>query len=444
MNKTFFTLIKVLLFTVLFLNISPVQSQGVDEQYKQAIESADSYFDKADYLNAKASYQVASQLRPDEQYPKDRLRESISLLRVQMEQMAEFNDKLVYADQLYREKSWDNAILAYEEAQKLMPSDPYPSDQINLIREIQTDEVENEGRYTGLLNEGDALFAAEDYTAAMTKYDDAARIYPGRQEVKGKIDATNQRLSEIAAQQSGYEKAISEAEMYHARKDYENELKSYQLASELKPEEPLPQVKIRELNDFLRKYEAYNKFVSEGDELYISQQFAESKLKYEKALEVLPDENYPREIISKINVALSEKTERDKVAYEDALAKADELYSQEDYQSAMLAYSDALRYWPDGEHAQKRISRINEIMALKKAQEEAYANTISLADKLFADKEYAEAKTEYRNAADINPFEQYPKVRIDEIDLILSQIQGQLNQYEAIIQGADKLFIAGD
>ncbi len=444
MNKTFFTLIKVLLFTVLFLGINPVQSQGIDEQYKQAIESADGYFEKADYLNAKASYQVASQKKPDEQYPKDRLRESISLLRVQMEQMAEFNDKLTYADRLYQENSWDNAILAYEEAQKLMPSDPYPSDQIKLIREIQSDEAENEGRYTGLINEGDALFAAEDYVAAITKYDDAARIYPGRQEMKDKIDATNQRLSEIAAQQSGYEKAISEAEMYHARKDYENELKSYQLASELKPEEPLPQVKIRELNDFLRKYEAYNKFVSEGDELYISQQFAEAKLKYEKALEVLPKENYPREIISKINIALSEKTERDKAAYEDALAKADELYSQEDYQAAMLAYSDALRYWPDGEHAHQRISRINEIMALKRAQEEAYANTISLADKLFADKEYAEAKTEYRNAADINPFEQYPKVRIDEIDLILSQIQDQLNQYDAIIHGADKLFNAGD
>jgi len=444
MNKTIFTLIKALFFTVLFLAFIPAQSQGVDEQYKQAIESADSYFDKADYLNAKASYQVASQLKPDEQYPKDRMKESISLLKVQMQKMAEFNDKLAYADRLYQERSWENSILAYEEAGRIMPSDPYPADQIKLIREIQSDEAENEGKYTGLINEGDALFAAGDYAAAMTKYDDAAGIYPGRQEVNDKIDATNQRLSEIAAQQSGYEKAISEAEMYHARKDYENELLSYQAASELKPEEPLPQIKIRELNDFLRKYEAYNKFVAEGDDLYISQQFAEARIKYEQALEILPEENYPKEIISKINIALSEKTERDKAAYEEAIAKADELYNQEDYQSAMIAYSDALRFWPDGEHAQRRLGRISEIMALKKAQEEAYANSITLADKLFANQEYAEAKAEYRKAADINPFEQYPKVRIDEIDVILAQYQNQLDQYEAIIQGADKLFNAGD
>ncbi len=444
MNKTFITLIKALLFAVLFLTFIPAQTQGVDEQYKQAIESADTYFDKADYLNAKASYQIASQLKPDEQYPKDRLKESISLLRVQMEKMAEYNDKLAYADRLYREKSWDNAILAYEEAQKIMPSDPYPSEQLKLIRQNQSDQAENESRYAGLLKQGDDLFAAANYQSAIDKYDEAAAIYPNRQDVKDKLSAANQKLADIAAQQSGYEKAISEAEMYHARKDYENELLSYQQASELKPEEPLPQIKIRELNDFLRKYEAYNKYVSEGDDLYISQQFAEARVKYEAALEILPDENYPREIISKINIALSEKTERDKAAYEDAIAMADELYNKEDYQAAMLAYSDALRFWPDGEHAHQRLGRISEIMALKKAQEEAYANAITLADKLFGDEEYAEAKAEYRKAADINPFEQYPKVRIEEIDGILAEYKNLLDQYDAIIQGADKLFNAGD
>jgi len=428
----------------MMLSILPSQSQGVDERYTKAIESADTYFDKADYLNAKASYQIATGLKPDEQYPKDRLRESITLLRVQMEEMAAFNDKLAYADQLYQQKSWENAIVAYQEAQKIMPSDTYPSDQIKLIREIQADESANETAFRQLMLDGDGLFAATDYSAAREKYSEAAAIYPDRQEIQDKIALADGKLAEIASQQSGYEKAISEAEMYHARKDYEKELESYQTATELKPEEALPQVKIRELNDFLRKYEAYNKFVSEGDELYISQQYAQAKVKYEQALEVLPDESYPKEIISKINGALAEKTERDRAAYEDAISKADELFNQEDYESAMVAYSEALRFWPDGEHAQQRLGRISEITALRKAQEEAYANAITLADKQFANKEYQDARTEYRKAADINPFEQYPKVRIDEIDLILAEIKDKLDHYEAVIQGADKLFNVGD
>ncbi|MCK4569148.1 MAG: hypothetical protein KAT76_02600 [Bacteroidales bacterium] len=444
MHKKIYTLTKLLLFTAFFISFIPAHTQGVDEQYRQTIESADSYYKQSDYLNAKASYQVASQLKPDEQYPKDRLKESIRLLRIQMEEMAVFNEKVEYADQLYQEQSWDNAILAYEEASKLMPSQEYPGQQIVLIRNIIADETENEASYASLIRQGDDLFTTKDYAEAIKIYDQASAIYPGRPEVKEKINAGNTKLSEIAAQQSGYEKAISEAEMYHARKDYENELFAYQKAVELKPEDPMPQIKIRELNEFLRKYEAYNKFVSEGDELYISQQFANAKTKYEKALEILPGENYPREIISKINTALSEKTERDKAAYDEAIAQADNLYSQEDYQAAMIAYSDALRFWPDGGHAKQRLGSISEIMALKKAQEEAYANAITLADKLFANKEYITAKAEYRKAADINPFEQYPKVRIDEIDFILAEIQNKLDQYESVILGADKLFNVGD
>jgi len=444
MNKKITTIIQSLIIMLMLLLATTAGAQTTDEQYRQTIQSADNYFKQSDYLNAKASYQVASQLKPNEQYPKDRMQESISRLRVQMEQMAAYNDKLDYADRLYRDKSYANAITAYQEALRMMPAQEYPSDQIKLIQEIQLEEAQNLARYQKLISDGDALFNAQDYSGARSKYEDASHIYEYRTEAKDKMKASDDRLAEIASQQSGYEKAISEAEMYHARKDYEKELISYQTAIELQPEEPLPQIKIRELNDFLRKYEGYNKFVTEGDELYITQQFAEAKLKYEKALEILPDEAYPKEIISKINIALSEKTEKDKAAYDEAIAMADELYNQEDYDAAMIAYSDALRFWPDGEHAKARLGSISEIRALQRAQEEAYTNTISLADKLFANKEYKQARDQYRTANEIKPFEQYPKVRMEEIDMLMAELQSKLEQYESIVLGADKLFNAGD
>jgi tetratricopeptide (TPR) repeat protein len=444
MNKKLLTLIKLLIFAAMIISSLPARSQAGDEKYRQAIESADEYFSKGDYLNAKASYQVASQLAPDQQYPKDRMKESIELLRKQLELKSIYDEKVSYADKLYGEGSYENAIRAYEEAAKVMPSQEYPGKQISLIREAMAREAEDRKQYDELISRGDALYASESYQEARLKYEEASDLLPGRQEAADKLKDVDNKLEEIAAQQTGYEKAISEAAMYHARKDYENELLAYEEAARLMPDEPLPQIKISELNDFLRKYEAYNKFVTEGDELYIAQRYAEARTSYEKALEILPGENYPREIISKINTALSEKTEKDKAAYEEAIARADTLYNQENYDAAMLAYSDALRYWPEGEHARARLGNISEIMALRKAQEEAYANTITLADKHFAGKDYEAAKAEYRKAIDINPFEQYPKVRIDEIDMILAEIRSQLEQYEAVIAGADKLFNVGD
>ncbi|MDT8392962.1 MAG: hypothetical protein RQ761_03905 [Bacteroidales bacterium] len=444
MNKKICNLIKFFVFSALLTAFSPGYGQGTEEQYRQAIESGDKYFGAEDYLNAKASYQIASQLKPGEEYPKNRLQESIRLLRIQMEHIGVYNEKLSFADALFNEGAYEKAILAYQEALKIMPAQEYPREQIELIKERKAEQAQKLAEYQNRITSGDKLFAAEDYTEAIKKYEDALALFPGRQEAKDKISLANEKLTEIAARQSGYQKALSEAKMFHARKDYEKELEAYQTAAELKPDEALPQIKISELNEFLKKYEAYTSFVSEADELYIQQKFVEAKTKYEQALTVLPDESYPKEIISKINVALSEKTEMNKAAYEEAIAKADELYNQENYDAAMLAYSDALRYWPGGEHANARIGRITEIMALKKAQEEAYTNTISLADKLFAAKEYEQARAEYLRATQIKSFEQYPKVRIEEIDMILAELKNMLEQYEQIIQGADKLFNVGD
>jgi tetratricopeptide (TPR) repeat protein len=444
MKNSMTTLTAVLAFMALFLTALPAQAQEDDGKYREAIELADRYFSEGDYLNAKASYQLALQLKPGAAYPGERLQESIGLLRKQLEKMALFNERLGTADRLFGEGAWDAAITAYEEAKKVMPSDPYPDRQIGKIREKMAEEAAKTARFNDLLTAGKQHFDDADYVKASETFTEALELFPENAEAKALLEAAGEELAFAAGQESEYDKAISEARMYHARKDYENELLAYQRAAGLKPDEALPQAKIREVNEFLRKYESYNLFVSEADELYITQQYALSGEKYKKALEVLPGENYPREMISKVNAALAEKTERNRTAYEEAVAKADELYNQENYEDAMIAYSDALRYWPDGDHARKQLIGINEIMAMKKAREEAYANAISLADKHFSGKAYPEARAEYRKAADIQPFEQYPKVRISEIDMILSELQSKLETYEQVIQGADKLFNVGD
>jgi len=444
MKNSITTRIAILAFMALFLTALPAQAQEDDGKYREAIELADRYFSEGDYLNAKASYQHALQLKPGAQYPGERLQESIGLLRQQLEKMALFNERLGTADRLFGEGAWDAAITAYREAGKVMPADPYPDRQIGKIREKMAEEAAKTARFNDLLTAGKQHFDDADYIKASETFTEALALFPDNAEAKSLLEAAGEELALAAEQESEYDKAISEARMYHARKDYENELLAYQRAAELKPGEALPQAKIREVNDFLRKYESYNLFVSEADELYITQQYARSGEKYQKALEVLPGENYPREMISKVNEALAEKTERNRAAYDEAVAKADELYSQENYEAAMVAYSDALRYYPDGEYARKRLTGINEIMTLKKAREEAYANAITLADKHFSDKAYREARAEYRKAADIQPFEQYPKVRINEIDMILSELQSKLETYEQVVQGADKLFNVGD
>ena len=77
----------VFVYVVLMIIFAlPAISQVNPDDYKKTIESADNYFSKGDYITAKASYEIAVRLAPEEQYPKDRLQQSLDMINVQIYQ----------------------------------------------------------------------------------------------------------------------------------------------------------------------------------------------------------------------------------------------------------------------------------------------------------------------------------------------------------------------
>jgi len=110
----------VLVLFFLFISFQSI-GQTNDEKYQSTIELADQYFSDEDYLNAKASYQYASRLKPAEQYPKDKLKESMQLLRVQIDKKADYSSQVKLADELLANTSYDKAIEAYQGALEIFP-----------------------------------------------------------------------------------------------------------------------------------------------------------------------------------------------------------------------------------------------------------------------------------------------------------------------------------
>jgi len=96
--------------------------------------------------------------------------------------------------------------------------------------------------------------------------------------------------------------------------------------------------------------------------------------------------------------------------------------------------------------SQDKIKAIDEIFASidkLKQQDKQYFDIIAAADKLLADKSYQPAKVQYQSALKLKPDEKYPKDRVAEIDLALSDLAKQKaldDQYTAAISKADKSF----
>ncbi|MBU2649430.1 MAG: hypothetical protein KKA81_00715 [Bacteroidetes bacterium] len=437
-------LLQILILLSILVASGNLSAQGGNEEYSKAITLADEYFRKGDYVNAKAAYQHASKLNPDDEYPKKQLQESLSLLRVQIENRGKYNQRIKTADELFQAKSYDKAITVYEEAAKILPNEPYPGSKISEIKQLMEEEKTNRIKYDETIKRADGLFQDAKLDEARKVYEEALQYIDYESHPKDQIIEIDKQIAKLNALQTSYNKAIASAEEYLKRKNYQEAINSYQEAARLKPEEELPKQKLTELSNFLETYGRYNELISAADELYIGQQYESARIKYSQALEILPGERYPQDMISKVNEALKEKTVENWQRYDELIAEADRYYDQKEYEKAMETYNNALRFKPDETYARTRIQAINDMLDLRRTQEAAYDNTLLLADKLFNEGNLNGALAEYRKAHDMKPMEQYPKVRADEVEMLLADLKNKEDQYNQTVAGADKLFNAGD
>jgi len=437
-------LVKIYIFLFVFLICIPVIAQDNTDEYTKTIELADRYFNEGDYINAKASYQYASTLAPDEIYPKEKLQESVALIKLQLQKSQEYAQKAMVADDLYREGDLDGARKLYEQAMEILPSDPYAQEKIREIDEIVAEIRRVEEGYSVNITNGDRSLESGDYSQSLDSYKKALEFKPEEAYPKEKIAEIEVLLASIESNLNEYDQALSLAEQFAGRKSYDNAIEQLNIAIKLRPEEQYPRDRLAEVQSIKEEYDKYTGRVDQADALYISKKFEEARALYEVILKDFPDDSYVQNQVARCDVAMEAIDKVNQSEYEQAISRADALFSQEDYENAVKQYMDALAFKPDAEYARSRIEEINKVVSLRKSQDEAYVQTIAKGDQLFREERYQEAREEFVKARDLKPLEQYPEVKIGEIDNILEAIKNEKESYDELIAGADKLFYSDE
>ena len=109
--------------------------------------------------------------------------------------------------------------------------------------------------------------------------------------------------------------------------------------------------------------------------------------------------------------------------YNKYLTEADVFFEKENYNDALRLYKAAAKIKPDEKYPSDRINEINKIKKLdaEKLAEENYYREIEMADNFYDNEEYQSALEAYTRALYFKT-EQYPKDRIDEIELMLAEV----------------------
>ncbi|MFZ4570883.1 MAG: hypothetical protein ACOYM0_07040 [Bacteroidales bacterium] len=464
--------------------------------FQASLVSGDAAFQKKDYLNAKAYYQLALNLIPTDSLGREKLKKTMELIRSQKASNTLFDVAVANADRLFAAGDYERARAEYENASHIIPSEQYPKQKINEIVKIMVDQQMQEGLYGEAIRNADQLYTDRNWQPALLEYQNASKIRPQEKYPKDRIA---ELLPLIAAQRSkdeAYIKLIASADQLLSGQSYIAARKDYESASKIKPDQIYPKNKIAGIDALLvkigRTQKDYEQYISLADSFYIDKNFTGARDYYTLASGVKPGENYPKEMLEKVKpmiagqeanlsaAARAKETEK-KIAelallrkleddYAAALKKGDSLLALTQYAEAKTAFTLAATLKPTESYPKEKLVVINtaladlakqeaidkenlakhqalekETLAKQQAIDKQYIAAITAADKLLVAKSYSEAKVRYNTALALKPGEVYPAGKITEIDKTLAELAKQKaldDEYGAALASGETLFKA--
>ena len=431
-----------------------------DAKYDAAIKAADDLMKAKDYNGARGKYKEASAIKPNESYPKEQIAKANEQEKAekdaaaQAETDAKYDAAIKAADDLLKAKDYNGARAKYKEASEVKPDESYPKEQITKANEQEKAEkdaaaqAETDAKYDAAIKAADDLLKAKDYNGARAKYKEASAVKPDESYPKEQITKANEQEKaekDAAAQaetDAKYDAAIKAADDLMKAKDYNGARAKYKEASAVKPDESYPKEQIAKADeqekaekDAAAQAETdakYDAAIASADELFNADDLSGAIAKYKEAASIKPDENYPASQIGKAQKKLAdlEQANKDKAAaeqeYSIQLQAGKKALDAKQYEDAIASFEKALAAKPDEAEPKSlietaRSSKKADEEAAKNAEKEAaevqkikeeYDKAIAKADEQFVNKEWEKAIGSYTAAAEIKADETYPKEQI--------------------------------
>ncbi|MDO9257567.1 MAG: hypothetical protein Q7U54_18765 [Bacteroidales bacterium] len=344
-----------------------LQLQKDHQKYDAALASAESLLKSADYEAALLEFKSASVIKPAESYPREKISEVQAKL-VSLKNMDEnYASAIAGGDRLLSESKYSEAINSYKQAITIKPNESYPVSKISEINSILDKQKSDSENYSQAIRTGEKAQAAGDYNLALISFQDARKLRPSEQYPQEQINAIKALLANQQKNDQKYTTAINTGDQLFAGKDYSNALIAYSEANELKKNEKYPQDQIAKINIILadsRSADAnYNTAITEGDRFFAIKDYAEAKSAFVKASGLKPVETYPRQRMIAIDKIIEENAKARSSEYNNALEVADKLYTKKVFDQAIDAYEAAAKINPGDTYPELQIGKIRKYMS---------------------------------------------------------------------------------
>ncbi|MFT4756265.1 MAG: hypothetical protein ACI91R_000910, partial [Vicingaceae bacterium] len=424
-----------------------VGAAKLEQNYLTAVEKGDIALKLNNFVEAKTSFQSASTLKPEEAYPKNKVKEIDDFIAANEAKDKQYLDKIAEADKALESKEYENAKTAYTAAVNIKPAEAYPATKISEIDGVLASLAKAEENYKAAITKGDAAIVSVDYVTAKAAFNEALTYKPDEKYPKDKLAEIGTIVLKNQESEEEYKAAIIDGDDALTDKNYDKAKEFYAVATGLKPSKAYPKTKIAEIektvSEAAEKEKSYTDALASADDAMNSNELEKAKGNYEVASGLKPEESYPKEQIAKIVTQILESQELN-LNYTAAINEGDGALAAKDYEKAKTAFDKASILKENEEYPKTKISEINGILTELKGKEETYNAAIAKGDAALSSEKYEGARAAFEEAVAIKD-EKYPKDKIVEIDAKIKALaeaaatSERLDaEYQAAIAKADK------
>ena len=311
--------------------------------YESAIQQADKFFNDKSFALAKTNYEKASGLKPEEEYPKQKIEEVDSIFH-QQELDENYRSIILAADGFFRTESYSKAKEEYENALSVKSEEQYPKNQISKIDNI-------------FLKEQERILAEQNATADLERRK--------TQLEQSNLEIREQEINSEASLIGLYNEYIKTADTLFEVKQYNVSRAWYFKAWDVKPEETYPPQRIDEINRLIsglllsQRDRDYQGFINLGDSTFRDNQLAVARGWYNRALSEKAVEIYPKNQLTEIQKKIAERLAgQSGEQFNSHVEKAARAFEASNYNVARFWYKKALELKPNDEGVKTRLIEI--------------------------------------------------------------------------------------
>jgi tetratricopeptide (TPR) repeat protein len=335
-----------------------------------------------------------------ELYPNDtEIPGLIKELQTQKDIADNYDARITEADNYYEDRSYNEAKASYQAALQVIPDDSYALGMIARIDEIvnspeylkiQNDKAKLDSDFDNLMSRGESAEAMKNYEQALTCYVSALELKPNNtQALAKKKNAEDMILYQEQQRKEQERLAAAEAEkqrqaninnmlslgnkQLNEKKYAEAEL-SFNEVLRLDPNNATATAQLSVIAGFYeeiqrQKQENYNTAMAEGSYAFDSRKYAEAIRQYNIALA-----NKPGDEAATQRLAESQQMENMRVSalaneYNSYVTKGDAQLQTKNYDKAIEFYTKAVQLNTDNPYAANKIREIGEILKANKLVE---------------------------------------------------------------------------